>query len=110
MERRTNLRGRLEFPVMEREGGFSYWCTALDVSPTGIRIDRGGEVLARDRQSLVQLELHLPDLGEPLRVLATTVWSNGTLQGLRFVGLDDADRLTLAEQLDLLQHRGGDLN
>jgi hypothetical protein len=109
MQDRTGLRGNFEFPVVERDGGFSFWCTALNVSPTGILIERGDQV-ERRRGSLVELELHLPDVPSPVRVLATFVWSNGTQLGLKFVGMNDADRLTLAEALDALTQRGGSLN
>jgi hypothetical protein len=109
MERRVGLRARTEFPVLERDGGFSYWHVALDVSPGGMMIDREAHADQR-RQTLLQLELHLPELAAPLRVLATPVWADGSLQGLRFVGLDDADRLTLAEQLDALSLRGAELH
>jgi hypothetical protein len=43
---------------------------------------------------------------QPLRALARPVWSFGTQQALRFVRMSDADRLTLAEHLDVLRLRG----
>src|SRR5262245_23451746 len=103
------LRAEVEFPVIEREGGFSFWCRALNVSAGGILIDRGDQS-AKGRGSLVRLELHLPGVSEPLEVNASFVWSEGSKLGLKFVGLDDADRLTLAEALDAVRKSGGILN
>jgi len=104
-----NARAEIEFPVIEREGGFSFWCRALNVSSTGILIERGDQGVKR-RGSLVRLELHLPGVPKPLEVNATFVWCEGSKLGLKFVGLADADRLTLAEALDTVRKCGGVLN
>jgi hypothetical protein len=109
LEQRSTLRGRLEFPVVEREGGFSFWCTALDLSPTGILLERS-DTLVRRQGSLLELELHLPEAPRPVRVLASYVWAEGTKLGLKFVDISDADRLTLAEALDGLLKGGGALH
>jgi len=104
-----NVRAEIEFPVIEREGGFSFWCRALNVSSSGILIERGDQT-AKRRGSLMRLELHLPGLARPLEVNASFVWSEGSKLGLKFVGLADADRLTLAEALDTVRKCGGVLN
>jgi hypothetical protein len=106
---RGSLRGRFEFPVMEHQGGFSFWRTALDISPTGILIEAADEAWGHEA-SLVQLDLHLPGLSLPVRVLASPVWSRDERLGLKFVDISDADRLTLAEQLDRYWQRGGRLH
>jgi hypothetical protein len=108
-EQRSTLRGRLEFPVVEHEGGFSFWCTALDLSPTGILLERNGS-FARREGSLIELELHLPECPRPVRVIACYAWGEGTRLGLKFVDISDADRLTLAEALDGLLKEGGTLH
>src|SRR5262245_11849774 len=97
-----NVRAEIEFPVIEREGGFSFWCRAINVSPGGILIDRGDQA-QKGRGSLMRLELHLPGVATPLEVNASFVWSEGSKLGLKFVGLDDADRLTLTETLDAVR-------
>ena len=102
-------RAEIEFPVIERDGGFSFWCRALNVSSSGILIDRGDQS-AKRRGSLIRLELHLPGQPEPIEVNASFVWSDGSKLGLKFVGLDDAARLALAEALDAVRKCGGVLN
>lgn len=109
MQQTRSLRGRVEFPVVEREGGFSFWCTALDLSPTGILIERS-RAFERHEGSLIELDLHLPERTEPVRVLASFAWTNGERLGLKFVDISDADRLTLAETLDALVQHGGTLH
>jgi hypothetical protein len=94
---------------MEHRGGFSFWRTALDVSPTGILIEAADDARSHET-SLVHLELHLPGLSRPVPVLASHVWSRDERLGLKFVDISDADRLTLAEQLDLYWQRGGRLH
>ena len=109
MQERTSPRGMLEFPVIEREGGFKFWCRALNVSSTGILLERNPGIV-RGRGNVLELELHLPGLTEPLVVVANCVWAKGSQLGLKFLGLADADRLTLAEALDELKKRGGVVN
>jgi hypothetical protein len=46
----------------------------------------------------------------PMRALARPVWTTGSQQALRFVRISDADRLSLAEHIDLLARRGVPLN
>lgn len=111
MERRIGLRGRTDFRVFAQSGQLAQLCRGIELSPTGILIDRGREIdERRDCPLYVRLELQLPERVVPITALARPIWSFGTQQALRFLELSDVDRLTLAEHLDLLHRRGVPLN
>jgi hypothetical protein len=111
MERRVGLRGRTDFRVLATHGHWAQVCRGIEVSATGIVIDRGRLVdHLRDCPLYVRLELRLPERVLPIRALARPVWSFGSHQALRFLDLSDVDQLTLAEHLDLLHRRGVPLN
>jgi hypothetical protein len=106
MERRVGLRARTDFGVITRRGARLARCRGIEVSSTGIIVDRGRAQRHEEMGLLVNLELNLPERVSPLRALARPVWSFGSQLALRFVRISDADRLTLAEHIDLQQHRG----
>jgi hypothetical protein len=106
MERRLSFRGRTDFKVVTRDGTLSSHCRGIEVSPTGIVLDRGRRVERRDDRILIKLEISLPERVHKLTALARPVWSRGSQQALRFVRISDADRLTLAEHLDVLTLKG----
>ncbi len=106
MERRVGFRARTDFGVIARDGSLSAHCRAVELSATGIIVDRGHPVLARDERILIPLELRLPERHRTIRAIARHVRSYGSRQCLKFVRIHDADRLSLAEHLDLCQLRG----
>ena len=106
MERRVGFRARTDFHVIAREGWLRSHCRGVEVSPTGILLDRGRRLADRDESLLVGLELLLPERHRMLQAMARPIWSFGTQQALRFVKMSDVDRLTLAEHLDLQRMRG----
>jgi len=106
MERRVGLRARTDFGVIARDGSLENHCRGVEVSPTGIVIDRGRPVGAWDERVVLRLELRLPERLRPLRALARPIWSFGRLQAFKFVSISDTDRLNLAEHLDLANLRG----
>lgn len=111
MERGIGLRGRTDFRVFAMSGHRRQLCRGVEVSSTGIVIDRGRPVdELRDAPLYLRLELRLPERVLPVTALARPVWCYGTQQALRFVTMSDVDRLTLAEHLDLLHRRGALLN
>ncbi len=101
------IRASAEFPVVEHAGRFQFYVRGLNISTSGCLVNRGDLPLREDH--VVELEIHLPERETPMRVLASTVWTKGSLEGLKFLGLNDADRLTLAEGLDSISAQGGDL-
>lgn len=111
MERRVGLRGRTDFRVLAQHGHWAQVCRGVEVSATGIVLDRGRAVDdLRDCPLYLRLELRLPERVLPILTLARPVWSYGSYQALRFLNLSDVDQLTLAEHLDLLHRRGVPLN
>lgn len=100
------LRGRTDFSVVTRDGALHSRCRGIEVSSTGIVLDRGREVTERDQRVVIELEIRLPGRRAALRALARPVWHFGSHQALKFVRLSDADRLCLAEHVDALHASG----
>jgi hypothetical protein len=108
IRRQVGMRARTDFRVTARWGEKRLKCRGIEVSPSGIVIDSG---LGRFGTPLwIWLELELPERVRPMRALARPVWTTGSQQALRFVRISDADRLSLAEHIDLLARRGVRLN
>jgi hypothetical protein len=96
-ERRHGMRMASHFHVTTHCDGLRQYCLGLDLSPSGALVRRTSLLAA----PLVQhLDIELAD--RVVSGAARTVWSQGGLQGLRFVGLSDVDRLDIAEHLDAL--------
>jgi|SoiMetStandDraft_5_1073268.scaffolds.fasta_scaffold191053_2 hypothetical protein len=110
MRRKIGMRARTDFPVIARDGTLSSRCRGVEVSPSGIVIDRGKPIGSRHERLVIRLELRLPERVRPVIALARPIWSFGTQQALRFVRISDVDRLTLAEHADLVGKRGALLN
>ena len=100
-------RARTDFRVRASCGPRIGEYRGVDVSTTGILIDRGRPIEARDAPVFVGLEMHLPERRVPLCAVARPVWAFGSQQALKFVAIDDADRLALAEHVDLQRRRSG---
>lgn len=110
MERRTGLRGRTDFSVIASNGFFESLARGIELSGSGLVLDRGRPIGERDSEVILELRITLPERERPIVAWARPVRSEGAQQALRFVRLDDVDRLCLAEHLDLVQRRGGALN
>jgi hypothetical protein len=110
MHQRVGLRARTDFRVRTLNGVLCAHCRGIEVSPTGIIVDRGRPIVDLDTPFILELELQLPERRKPLRVLARPIWAFGTQQAFKFVQISDVDRLTLAEHLDLMSLRGVALN
>ncbi len=106
MNRRVGVRGRTDFGVIAKDGISITLCRGIEVSPTGLVVDRGRSISGRDERLLQRLELRLPERLAGIVALARPVWSFGSQQAFRFVRMNDADRLTLAEHMDVLRLRG----
>ena len=100
-ERGIGLRGVTRFPVLVCEGPHAAHCHAVELSATGIVVDRGRELSERELRAGYKLELFLPDEPRPVRVLAKVARTIVTgLYAFKFVLVSDVDRLTLMEHLD----------
>ncbi|MFO0566547.1 MAG: hypothetical protein U0263_12840 [Polyangiaceae bacterium] len=104
MERRVGLRGRTDFGVIAHDGISRTRCRCIELSPTGIILDLGRQ--PEPRGWLSKLTLELPERSQLIVAWARPIWTRGNHQALRFVRMSDADRLTLAEHLDVLSLRG----
>jgi hypothetical protein len=108
IRRQVGMRARTDFRVTARWGEKRLSCRGIEVSPSGIVLDSG---LGRFGTPLwIWLELELPERLRAMRALARPVWTTGSQLALRFVRISDADRLSLAEHIDLLARRGVPLN
>lgn len=99
--RGIGLRARTRFPVLVCEGATTTHCRAVELSVSGVVIDRGRELSERELKSHFKLELGLPEQRYPVRVLARVARHvEGTCYAFKFVLVSDADRLTLMEHVD----------
>jgi hypothetical protein len=101
MHLRLNQRARTDCSVRTRQGSIISSYRGIEVSPTGIVIDRARLVDERDRGLYVEMEIMLPERARALHAYARPVWSFGTQQAFKFVVMSDVDRLNLAEHVDL---------
>jgi hypothetical protein len=98
MERRGGLRAACDAPVSAFVDGFRHPCRAVDLSPTGMLYERSRSLGLREPYELNAYELRLGD--RRIRVRARTVWTRDRLCAVRFVVMNDVDRLTIAEHID----------
>ena len=96
------VRGAVEFPVLVYDGVVASHCYAVEVSSTGIVLERSYLGVHQERRGSVRLELYLENAPRPIRVLARSVRWIGTREAYKFTTIDDVDRLTLTEHLDHL--------
>jgi hypothetical protein len=105
MHRRLNERARTDFSVQARQGSLISQCRGIEVSSTGILVDRGRPIAERDGRIYTELVIRLPERLAPLRAVARPIWYFGTQQAFKFVVMSDVDRLSLAEHVDLARKR-----
>lgn len=98
MERRFSPRAQVDVPICALVDGFRHACRAVDLSPTGMVVERSPALASRELPQVSPFEIYLA--GRPIRARARPVWSRDRLVGVRFVWMNDADRLTIAELLD----------
>ncbi|HSC87255.1 MAG TPA: hypothetical protein VLC09_08300 [Polyangiaceae bacterium] len=110
MERRLGLRGRTDVQVTTTSGLWLSPARGIELSGSGILLDRGRPSSERDDQLVLRLAIVLPERHRPIEVIARPVRREGYQQALRFVSVSDVDRLCLAEHLDLVQRAGGVLH
>ena len=99
MDRRLAARAQVDFPVSALVDGHRHPCRAVDLSPTGMVLHRAAGLSGRAMAIVTPFELHLGS-GRPIRMRGRPVWGQDNLIAVRFVVMNDADRLTIAEHLD----------
>lgn len=109
MERRISSRAQVDVPICALVAGFRHACRTIDLSPTGMLIERSRALLSHDLPQVSPFELYLGE-GRPIRARARPVWSRDRLLAVRFVWMNDADRLTIAELLDRKMRQGETLH
>jgi PilZ domain len=99
MDRRQGARAQVDFPVSALVDGHRHRCRAIDISPTGMVVERAPALVGRALPAVTPFEL---DVGaaRPIRLRGRPVWDRDNLLAVRFVVMSDADRLTIAEHLD----------
>jgi hypothetical protein len=108
-ERRVGSRAHVDLPSRSHDGGARRACRTVDLSASGLLIERGRGQEHEAPPPIAAIELRLG--GErPVRARARTVWSEGRLVALKFVLISDVDRLTIAELLDGLERAGQTLH
>jgi len=101
MERRTAARIQVDLPAWCLLDGFRHACRTVELSTTGMVVQRTRMLSEREPGQIGAYEIVLGDQ-RPIRVRARTVRSDGRLLAVRFVVVHDVDRLTIAEHADEL--------
>ena len=99
MERRISSRAQVDVPICALVDGYRHHCRAFDLSPTGMVFERTPALAERHLAQVAPFEIYLPG-GRPIRARGRPVWGKSRLLAVKFVMMNDADRLTLAELLD----------
>jgi hypothetical protein len=100
------LRAETDFPVVIHDGYSASHCRAVEVSSTGIVLDRRRPSRPSDGWGVVRVELFLPGVPRPVRALARPIRWVETRQALKLLAISDADRLTVTEHLDRQWRKG----
>jgi hypothetical protein len=106
MERRVGPRVRTKIDVISSSVWGVERLEAVAISASGMVVRQSGPTTLMQRGMVHALELELPERSKRLSVRARPVRSFGEFEALRFVEIDDADRLNIAEHLDLLNVAG----
>ena len=106
MERRFGLRGQVDLPAVQHLDGFRHECRIVDISARGLVVQRTKAMADRPWRLMYQLELPLDGGHRCIRAVARPVWTQGLLQAMRYVAVDEMDRLEIAEMLDRLGRQG----
>jgi hypothetical protein len=109
MERRNAARMMVDVPTWCLLDGFRHACRTVDLSTTGMLVERSKILAEREPPHLGAYELHLEGR-RPIRVRGRTVRSQGRVLAVRFVVVHDVDRLTIAQHADWLGSSSGVLH
>src|SRR5690606_5267351 len=83
MERRICLRGRTDFPVLLSSGYRRLHGRGIEISPSGIIVERGLWLDDAEQPLTMRLTIRLPERGRPISALARHVRCFGSQQVLR---------------------------
>ena len=105
-QRSLGLRAHTDFPVVIHDGVSASHCRAVELSSTGIVLERRRTSRPTDTPGVVRLELFLPGAAGPISALARSIRWAETRQALKLLAVSDTDRLTLTEHVDLQSQNG----
>ena len=100
MERRISSRAQVDVPICALVDGFRHACRASELSPTGMVFERSRGLAGHEMTQAAPFEIYLPGAKRPIRARARPVWSKQRVLAVKFVMINDSDRLTIAELLD----------
>jgi hypothetical protein len=106
MERRFGMRGQVDMPVIQYVDGYPHECRVIDISPRGLVLQRSKKLAQRPARFTYWIELLLEGGERRIHVVARPVWTSGRFQAMRYVEVNEADRLEIAELLDRVHRRG----
>ena len=99
MERRSGPRTLCDYSLTAIVDGHRHVCRAVDLSVGGLVFERSRSLVDRDLLQITPFELDV-GRGRPIRLRARPIWTRERLTAVKFVAINDADRLTIAEYLD----------
>jgi hypothetical protein len=103
-ERRHAARAWTDLPVDVLVNGFSHHCRVMDISLTGMLVELTRPLAALTPQLLGTYGVQV-NATQNLNLKARTVWRQGAMQAVCFVGLGDDDQLMIAETVALAVRR-----
>jgi len=109
MERRSGPRTLCDYSLTAILDGYRHVCRAVDLSVSGLVFERSRTLMDRELHQVTAFELDV-GRGRPIRLRGRPVWSRDRLMAIRFVAMNDADRLTIAEHLDRKRVLGDSLH
>ena len=100
----------MDLPVIQHVDGFPHECRVVDISARGLVVHRTKSLSQRRSRLLYWLELPLDRAEHRIHALARPVWTQGSLQAMRYVAVNEVDQLEIAELLDRLGQKGASLH
>jgi len=100
LQRRIGVRQKTDLAVILHDGFVPTSCRAVELSATGMVVERSRPLDPTEQQRPVGVQIFLPNSTRPIALVARTARMIGNLQALRFAIVNDADRLSLMEHLD----------
>ena len=105
VERRMSARVQVDCPSWAFVEGQRHPCRALDLSTSGMVVAASRTLAGRGMPDLGAFEIVL-SAGRKVRARTRTIWRDGRICAVRFVVINDVDRLVIAEHVDDLAARG----
>jgi hypothetical protein len=105
MERRNGERQPTSLNITASHGNLCSAWRGIELSVSGVLIESDQATIDLGADALLRLRIDLPGQRQPVRALARALRPSGTHQPLKFVWLNEVDRLSLAEHVDACASR-----